>query len=261
MLDEFDGHGLTAFHSAVIRNNLSICKILEARGDLDKNSVHDQLEIYSGNTSLHIATNNDSIDVLKYLLERGQIDVNTPNLSGHTSLCMAQHSDCAHLLKQYGAIDDHEQNEDEDDNDELSETDENESESLNNDIGIDKITISDGADKNIEKIDMIIGSSVEFSARFEREHGVNRLFSTLNVKNGTDEMKINLMERKERPFDILNLTKLCNILNQNEKWKTVANELGFHDYIESWQHKSDPTKNLIKFAEVMIILFIIYFNE
>lgn len=250
-LDEYNANGLTAFHLAVSRNNLSICKILEAKGNQDKNSVHDQIDMYGGNTALHIAADHGSVDVLKYLLERGQIDVKSANLSGHTALCMAFDDKVIDLLKMYGAVDDHEH--DDEEIEEFSERDDSEAESVDGDHKTTRIT-------SIETEIVEISRSAQSvpTEECESDLEVNGRFSAINLNSRKSKVvnKADIIGRTEQPFDILSLIKLSKILNQNDKWKMVANELDFHDYIQNWQDKSDPTKYLIKFAEVITMFSI-----
>lgn len=250
-LDEYNGHGFTVFHLAVIRNNLAICKILEAKGELHKQSVHDQIDMYGGNTALHIASENNSIDVLRHLLQRDQIDVNSTNFCEHTAICLTQDAEVKDLLTTYGAIDDH--THDDEEFDELS--DESDSEAVDADTQYtDTCRYNNNQPEEIETSLSTISLSAEL---IESELKLNTGLSAINLNSGSerDEVSANSLKRTEQPFGILGLTKLSAIFNQNGKWKVVANELCFHDYIERWQQKPDPTKHLIKFAEVMTLFF------
>lgn len=56
-------------------------------------------------------------------------------------------------------------------------------------------------------------------------------------------------------FDAKCFEELCAILNKNDKWKSVANELdkgelGYQHYVEIWQNSPNPTKVLLTFVEV-----------
>lgn len=56
------------------------------------------------------------------------------------------------------------------------------------------------------------------------------------------------------------LMQLCQIFNENDKWKRVAIELGYQGHIDEWQKRSDPSKMMFKFAEV-IKLNLCHFNQ
>lgn len=58
------------------------------------------------------------------------------------------------------------------------------------------------------------------------------------------------LQRKEAPIDAASLAKLGELLNQSDKWKMVAQHLGYAIHIDEWQKKPNPTKMMIKFAEV-----------
>lgn len=61
--------------------------------------------------------------------------------------------------------------------------------------------------------------------------------------------------RNEAPMGPTVLAQLCEIFNENEKWKAVANALDYGWLIDTWTKQRDPAKMLFKFAEVLKIVF------
>lgn len=51
-------------------------------------------------------------------------------------------------------------------------------------------------------------------------------------------------------LDNLVLTQLCDIFNENAKWKTVANMLNYQIHIPQWSKLRNPTKNMLMVSEV-----------
>lgn len=63
-----------------------------------------------------------------------------------------------------------------------------------------------------------------------------------------------LAERKsdDWKFDDKCYMELSEIFNANAKWKSVANMLGYQNFLGDWQNSRSPTKVLFMFAEVCV---------
>lgn len=44
---------------------------------------------------------------------------------------------------------------------------------------------------------------------------------------------------------------MSDIFNENNKWKLIANKLGYHQHLETWQKSRNPTKVVLLFAKVI----------
>lgn len=44
---------------------------------------------------------------------------------------------------------------------------------------------------------------------------------------------------------------MSEIFNKCAKWKSIANALGYQEFVEKWQTLRNPTKTLLMFAEVI----------
>ncbi|XP_071723234.1 uncharacterized protein [Rutidosis leptorrhynchoides] len=81
-------HGQTALHLGVRHNRLETLKVLvEMVGDGDLVNAQDD----EGNTILHLAAANKQIEIVKYLLQRSEVDVNTVNRNGFSALDIVEH--------------------------------------------------------------------------------------------------------------------------------------------------------------------------
>lgn len=76
------------------------------------------------------------------------------------------------------------------------------------------------------------------------------------TKPTTDSIKVERMH-PEKKFDDCCFIELSDIFNKNAKWKSIANSLGYQDYIASWQKLRNPTKVLLMYAEVIALKYIL----
>lgn len=53
-------------------------------------------------------------------------------------------------------------------------------------------------------------------------------------------------------FDDICLTQLCDIFGKNEKWKSIAKQLGYETHLKDWEKTRNPAKMLFMFSEVSI---------
>lgn len=54
----------------------------------------------------------------------------------------------------------------------------------------------------------------------------------------------------ETLFDENCLNDLCAVFNRDNKWKTLAIELGYQAFTSVWESSKNPSKMLFKFSEV-----------
>ncbi|KAK3438790.1 hypothetical protein EUGRSUZ_C03604, partial [Eucalyptus grandis] len=81
-------HDETALHLGVRHNRLETLKVLvEMVTDGDLVNAQDD----EGNTILHLAAANKQIEIVKYLLQRSEVDVNTVNINGFSALDIVEH--------------------------------------------------------------------------------------------------------------------------------------------------------------------------
>ncbi|OXU24391.1 hypothetical protein TSAR_010297 [Trichomalopsis sarcophagae] len=86
-----DSRGLSHFHIACTRNDLSILQLYLEHENLVSLQIKSDEHIYSGYTPLHLAVEYNRFDLVKALLENGA-DVNTKTSKGETALHIA----CSH---------------------------------------------------------------------------------------------------------------------------------------------------------------------
>lgn len=216
----YNDDGFIPFHLAVANNNLAICKLLEDAAEFDNIPLYKYADMKKGNSVLHIAVENRSIDILRYLLKTHKVNVNVQNSSGQTPLYLAKavagSDDIVDILLQHNAIIGTENGGESGEGWERSLNSES---NQNNTENIQPIKVSENVQSNVNT------STYERPAQFD-------------------------VLRKESAIDMSSLTKLADLLNSNDKWKTVARHLGYDIHIAEWQTKSNPTKLMIKFAEV-----------
>lgn len=63
--------------------------------------------------------------------------------------------------------------------------------------------------------------------------------------------KIHSNNEAETLFDENCLNDLCTVFNRDNKWKTLATELGYQAFTTVWESSKNPSKMLFKFSEVI----------
>lgn len=70
------------------------------------------------------------------------------------------------------------------------------------------------------------------------------------MKSSVELDKLTKRKSDEQKFDEKCYMELRDIFNKNDKWKSIANALGYQNHLENWQKSRNPTKVLFMFAEV-----------
>lgn len=73
-----------------------------------------------------------------------------------------------------------------------------------------------------------------------------------SVKSNAEIEKLPERKPDEWKFDDKCYMELSEIFNKNTKWKSVANMLGYQNFLGDWQNSRSPSKVLFMFAEVCV---------
>lgn len=225
-LSVFNDNGLTPFHLAVASNNKKICAHLAEKVKPSKGSIFDDIDRKKGYGVLHIAVENGADAVVEYLLEKKLVDVNKKTPSGHSALFIAHAledgpSAITEMLLKYGA--------------EICESLDDSKEMLKEKIA--RITNEGRANETLETLAKIKLEDVKVQPR------PKELISNPEL------------QRSDKPIDVNSMNRLCDIFNKDDKWKRVAEALGYQIHIQNWNRVKDPSKALLMFSEVRKVLF------
>lgn len=217
-IQNFDGY--TPLHLAVIQNNIMLVKILHSKAISSGTSIFESNEGKHGNNALHIAIESGSKEVADYIIKNKCTSPTRCNLSGHTALYLARTTNEFELinLMQMHSICDMPHYGNDDEKDEDNSSKDS----------FDSIT--DISSTPPEKL--------------------------LSIEEKIDE--ITQTFHAERRFDDGCFIELSELLNKDAKWKSVAKELGYEEFIKSWQILRNPTKVLLIYTEVIFGIFLNY---
>lgn len=219
-IQNFDGY--TPLHLAVIQNNIMLVKILHSKAICFGTSIFESTEGKHGNNALHIAIESESKEVAEYIIKNKCTSPTRRNLSGHTALYLARTTNEFELIKlmQMHSICDmpYYGNNHEQDEDSSSK----------------------------DSFDSIPDISSTPSEKL------------VSIEKKTDTDEITQTFHAERRFDDCCLIELSELLNKDAKWKLVAKELGYEEFIKSWQNLRNPTKVLLIYTEVIFEISLNY---
>lgn len=210
-IHNFDGY--TPLHLAVIQNNVMLVKILHCKAICFGTAIFESNEGKHGNNALHIAIESESKEVAEYIIKNECIDPTGCSQSGYKALYLARTTKAFELIKlmQLHSICDMQNYGNDDDKDSSSK------DSFNSTTGISS-TQPENLASNEKKLDC-------------------------------DEITQSF--HAERRFDDSCFIELSELLNKDAKWKSVAKELGYDEFIKPWQILRNPTKVLLIYTEVI----------
>lgn len=243
---------------------------------------------HKGNSVLHIAVERNNVDSVSVILERSKnLDLNIQNFDGYTPLHLAVIQNNTMLVKilhfkaicfgtsVFGS------NEGKHGNNALHIAIESESKEVaeciikNKYISPTRCNLSGHsalylarATKAFELIKLMqmhsicdmqyYGNDDEDSSSKDSYDSTTDISSLASNEKKTDTDEITQSFLAERRFDDCCFIELSELLNKDAKWKSVAKELGYDEFIIPWQILRNPTKILLIYSEVIFGIFLNY---
>uniref|UniRef100_A0A182QGU8 RHD domain-containing protein n=1 Tax=Anopheles farauti TaxID=69004 RepID=A0A182QGU8_9DIPT len=260
-LDCTNDDGLTALQAAVYARNLKITRILIEAGA----SVRDK-DLKHGNNILHIAVDNDSLDIVNYILENVSKELaQEPNNAGYTPLQLANakrhagkgnnklivrellrhcsngsHEDLKVTVKVEEQEEEDEEVEEEDEEDDDEEEEDDQKEPAPPSAG----NVLDSIDLKYDRADEIARLLEEHEPEAEPQRKTTKRTDDTVTGNRTDEGASNGL------FDDPCLDELCRLLDEDDTWRVLGSLLDFHAYFAVWEQASSPARMLLGFFEM-----------
>ncbi|XP_053673368.1 nuclear factor NF-kappa-B p105 subunit-like [Anopheles nili] len=272
-LDCTNDDGLTALQAAVYARNLKITRILIEAGA----PVHEK-DLKHGNNILHIAVDNDSLDIVNYILENVAHEVGRErNNAGYTPLQLANAKSqtgqgnnkliVRELLRhdpdglQYAlkasvirdSAEDGEDNEDEEDDEDEDEEEAEEGEAHRDTVIRERGPANGGS--VLDSIDLSCDRAniARLLEEHEPESSDYRQQETQQERNGST-VSSGPSERSESAlFDEKCLDELCRLLNVDGTWRELGSLLDFHAFFSVWEQVTDPARMLFGYVEMQNI--------
>ncbi|XP_055625537.1 nuclear factor NF-kappa-B p110 subunit isoform X2 [Toxorhynchites rutilus septentrionalis] len=242
-VDSTNDEGYTVWHVAVMCKNLKITRLLMERG-----VSYTGRDVKHGNNILHIAVESDSLDMVNYILENVDKTLGeAPNNAGYTSLQLANarllaNSNNKLIVRELlrfnpgGLLEKEHLTEEEDDDD----TEQSENEFSTSSSSSESILLSIGPVSNHGEVIRILEDNDTSSSEQVKELTVMK-----NVPYcGTLECSESYL------FDEECLSRLCDLLNQDQIWRDVGSVLDFHAYFTMWEQSQNPSAMLLNYFEM-----------
>lgn len=255
-------NGCTPLHIAARKKNLAaVMKLVNAGADVNKKDT------LLGRTVLHVAVEEGCVDIVRYLLEKTNIDVNAANYAGNTALHGAvvfegtETRDLCRLLLQYKAnprqenyileragdvefsteVEIKEEPESEDDDDEyqlrIAEGDTEDEAISSKARGQTSLDLASNKKDILALLQKVSPTDVEEMVEIKEEPSDPILEGVLGeVKNGL--------------FDSETLMRLCDILDKSGGWQHLAELLDYKFLVTSIRSTASPSKLLFNYADL-----------
>uniref|UniRef100_A0A182T7V4 Rel homology dimerisation domain-containing protein n=1 Tax=Anopheles maculatus TaxID=74869 RepID=A0A182T7V4_9DIPT len=268
-LDCTNDDGLTALQAAVYARNLKITRIL-----IDAGASVREKDLKHGNNILHIAVDNDSLDIVNYILEHVNRELGLEqNNAGYTPLQLADAKShtgqgnnkliVRELLRHFpdglekrtkasgkrtaeGSQEDQEEDVEEDEEEEEEEEEDEEEEREEEDQDKDrKDTVLDSINLNCDRVNI---------ARLLEEHEPEA-----EPQRKATKRSDNVTEQKEPAavtgtlFDDQCMDELCALLSGSETWRALGSLLDFHAFFTVWEQVPSPARMLLGYYEMQQI--------
>lgn len=265
--DLINYEGCTPLHIAARTKSLSaVKKLVQANADVNKKDT--SLE----RTALHIAVEEGSVDIARYLLQHTNIDVNAANMPGNTALHYAvtfdgdQASELCSLLLKHKA-DPRRENYvmDKSKNSGVNVEIKDEPDSGDDDDDEYELKIDDSEDENGENVAQKSHGQTSFDLASNKKDILELLHKVEQSMVNEDEEV--MVEVKEEPpespilegvlgemknglFDADTLEKLCNLLDKSQGWVNLAELLDYSFLVPSIRDTASPSKILFNYADL-----------
>uniref|UniRef100_A0A182R9F3 RHD domain-containing protein n=1 Tax=Anopheles funestus TaxID=62324 RepID=A0A182R9F3_ANOFN len=266
-LDCTNDDGLTALQAAVYARNLKITRIL-----IDAGASVREKDLKHGNNILHIAVDNDALDIVNYILDNVDHELGCEqNNAGYTPLQLADAKShtgqgnnkliVRELLCHYPdglqkdatrnrAEDDPQDPNEDDDEDEEEEEDEDEEREEEEEIDPKEATIikKEGNANVLESINLSC-DRVNI-ARLLEEHEPE----AEPQRKATKRSDV-VADQKESSgtgtlFDEQCMDELCKHLNEDDSWRALGSLLDFHAFFTVWEQVPCPARMLLGYYEM-----------
>ncbi|XP_058053834.1 nuclear factor NF-kappa-B p110 subunit isoform X2 [Anopheles bellator] len=255
-IDCSNDDGLTPLQAAVYARNLKVTRLLLDAGA----SVH-ETDLKHGNNILHIAVDNDSLDIVHYLLEtvghglRGE-----KNNAGYTPLQLAQARanggannklivrELLHHDERPDRADPEEEREikEEEDDDEDEDEDEDEDDEEGNEERVPGggVNVLDSIDLKGDRADI---------ARLLEEYKPEADSARVNrepTNRDTKSTPATVTKAESELFDEQCLTEVCQLLDRQSAWRDLGSLLDFDAFFSVWEHSASPARMLLDYFEM-----------
>lgn len=242
-----DQKGDTPLHIAITENQLSSVDAL-----LDSQSIDIGILNDNGYSPLHLAVKGNNLNVVEQLKTKASFSTNS-NKSGDIFKCVeSKHGNNAlHIAVESSA------------KQIIKYILENRLVDVNaTNLSNHSALVLARAMKDSEMIQMLMDNNAEAVTDEEDDvspliSGESRASDDSNKSDSKKKLKVsNKMTSKsdiqveKGKFDNAILQQLADIFNENSKWQSVADKLGYHMHISQWSKTRNPTKNLFVFSEV-----------
>ncbi|XP_058166663.1 nuclear factor NF-kappa-B p110 subunit [Anopheles ziemanni] len=269
-MDSTNDDGLTPLQAAVYAKNLKITRIL-----IDAGAPVCERDLKHGNNVLHIAVDNDSLDIVHYLLEKvghtalgqernnaGYTPLQLANARCHTSngsnklivreLLRHDPDGLGHherqptiprMMNPHG-----EDEEDEEDEEEEEEEEEDDAEEEEHDAGQNQHQGGQGEGKPSVEHRTTVLDSIDLNCDWA---DIARLLEDHKPETVPKESVAPKEPRSESTmFDERCLAELCRCLNVDGAWKELGSLLDFHAFFDVWELSSNPSRMLLDYYEM-----------
>ncbi|XP_035794403.1 nuclear factor NF-kappa-B p105 subunit-like isoform X2 [Anopheles albimanus] len=270
LFDCCNDDGLTPLQAAVYAKNLKLTRML-----IEAGANVEEKDLKHGNNILHIAVDNDSLDIVHYLLanvEKCEL-WREPNNAGYTPLQLADAKANAGATKNKLIVrellrydpdglrdrSEHSKNDDDDEEEdeaEEEEEDEEEDEGEDNEVNSEGQEESRGANV-LASIDLKCdGTDI---ARLLENHKPDSLVSghvrgvSAKSRDECDASSATTPSSDDSAsgiFDEKCLTELCRLLDNDGTWKDLGSLLDFHAFFSIWEQSQSPSRVMLDYFEM-----------
>uniref|UniRef100_A0A2M4AE14 Putative ipt domain of the transcription factor nfkappab n=1 Tax=Anopheles triannulatus TaxID=58253 RepID=A0A2M4AE14_9DIPT len=263
LFDCCNDDGLTPLQAAVYTKNLKLTRML-----IEAGANVEEKDLKHGNNILHIAVDNDSLDIVHYLLENVvKCELwREPNNAGYTPLQLADAKANAGatknklIVRELLRVDpdglrersEHSKDDANDEEDEEEDEDEDEGE----DDGVDSEDQIESRGANVlASIDLKCDSTD--IARLLEDHKPDPLVSgrlrgaSVNSRDECNAKSVTTVSSKDSEiFDEKCLTELCRLLDTDGAWKDLGSLLDFHAFFTIWEQSQSPSRVMLDYFEM-----------
>ncbi|XP_055688196.1 nuclear factor NF-kappa-B p110 subunit isoform X3 [Lutzomyia longipalpis] len=223
--------GMTALHLAVKNHDLEATRRLVEAGASVKMAEHKH-----GNSILHIAVSECAVDIVKFLLQKANVQVNQTNSSGYTALHLACATTESYESKQIVKL--------------LLE---NKADPLMVNEGCVQIPQTAGMDMDEDEADMERArNSFELAQNKPEILTVLQSFQNFGGTKIKEEIVEHDAEEESRAMllDSICSKQLCDLLNEKDLWKQLAMVLDQTSQISICERSANPAKTLFNVIEM-----------
>uniref|UniRef100_A0A2M4CYK8 Putative ipt domain of the transcription factor nfkappab n=1 Tax=Anopheles darlingi TaxID=43151 RepID=A0A2M4CYK8_ANODA len=272
LFDCCNDDGLTPLQAAVYTKNLKLTRMM-----IEAGANVEEKDLKHGNNILHIAVDNDSLDIVHYLLANvTKCELwREPNNAGYTPLQLADAKANAGATKNKLIVrellrydpdglrerskhskDDGNDEDDDEEEDEDEEEEEDESEGEND--GVDNKGQPESRAANVLASIDLKGDGTDI-ARLLEDHKPDPFVSgrlhgaSVKSRDKCDTSSATTDTSKESASEIFDekcLTELCRLLDMDDTWKDLGSLLDFHAFFSIWEQSQSPSRVMLDYFEM-----------